>query len=105
MAACHHAVSVRHVARFAIHASDQLLLTTAHSYLSELNDHIRIGDVKPRCRFISATTDLEQAMWWSYGGIQKIVRIDMKKVSCLQSSLLHCSNILQKAIHSVRLAR
>jgi hypothetical protein len=57
--------------------------TAAYSFFHDLNTHVRAGS-RPgvhRRPFISATSDLGQALWWSYLGMQSVIAIDMRKAA------------------------
>lgn len=53
----------------------------AFQYFNQLNSHIFNGTRLPqRQPFISTTRDPEQALWWSYAGILKVVAINLDMV-------------------------
>lgn len=57
--------------------------TAAYSFFLDLNTHVRQGSRLGAHRrpFISATSDLGQALWWSYLGMQPVVAIDLRKAA------------------------
>ena len=51
------------------------------TYVRALNTHVRVGTRSQKGRrFISATRDLAQALWWGYGGVSTIIRIELDKL-------------------------